>query len=855
MRIKHLLSAAMALFAITLYSQNVNLPQPTEASEPLQLEETFGAEGAVDQADFFPFFNIREEITPQKDLVRVLKMDLDLDLLKEAFEKNEDFMDLQLPYFQDEVIDLELYQHDLFADGFMVTTSESQGEAIDITLGHYYHGSVKGHPESQVAFSVFQDEIIGMVTLNGENIVLKQEEGGESYIIYNDKDIAVEMPFSCEELHHNEGGPDINGEGSPESSNCVKVYLECDHALFNNKGGTTATVNWITAVFNNMAALYTAESITTQISQIFVWTTPDSYSTTSSVTALQQFRSLRPSYNGDLAHLAALGGAGLGGVAWLDALCTSYGYAYSNINSTYQTVPTYSWTIMVMTHEMGHNLGSNHTQWCGWPGGAIDNCYTPEGSCSRGPAPVNGGTIMSYCHLTSYGINLANGFGPLPGDKIRQEVSNAACLGTCGTGGCSTPTGLAASNVTTNSANISWNSVSGANSYDLQYRISGASTWTTVNTSNTSYTLTGLSPSTTYNTRVRANCTGQSSSYTSIVNFTTTSAGCSTPTGLATSNITTSTADISWGTVSGAVSYDLQIRLNGTTSWTTFNTTSTSVTITGLASSTTYDVRVRANCTGQSSTYTGIVTFTTTASSSYCTSRGQSASQEWIRRVRANGFDRSSGNDGGYYDATNLVATMDKNAYNLIYFQAGRTGGSRRFYWRVWVDLNQDGDFDDSGELRVSGYSNSTRLLYAYMLIPSSALSGQTRMRVSMRYGGYPQPCQTYSRGEVEDYTINIVGSTQEGADVENRDEPINDWSLAPNPTGDETTLRFQASEICNLDIRITDMYGREVRSMTYEAGAGHHFVELPSQDLETGHYFVQVGYHDKVKILRLIKL
>ena len=70
-----------------------------------------------------------------------------------------------------------------------------------------------------------------MVTLNGENIVLKQEEGGESYMIYNDKDITVEMPFSCEELHHNEGGPDINGEGSPESSNCVEVYLECDHAL------------------------------------------------------------------------------------------------------------------------------------------------------------------------------------------------------------------------------------------------------------------------------------------------------------------------------------------------------------------------------------------------------------------------------------------------------------------------------------------------------------------------------------------------------------------------------------------------------------------------------------------------
>ncbi|MFN8331580.1 MAG: hypothetical protein U0T81_10250 [Saprospiraceae bacterium] len=55
-----------------------------------------------------------------------------------------------------------------------------------------------------------------------------------------------------------------------------------------------------------------------------------------------------------------------------------WAYAYSNIYSSYQDVPTYSWTIEVMTYEMGHNIGSNHTHWCGWTGGAIDNCYTPE---------------------------------------------------------------------------------------------------------------------------------------------------------------------------------------------------------------------------------------------------------------------------------------------------------------------------------------------------------------------------------------------------------------------------------------------------------------------------------------------
>jgi hypothetical protein len=35
---------------------------------------------------------------------------------------------------------------------------------------------------------------------------------------------------------------------------------------------------------------------------------------------------------------------------------------------------------------------------------------------------------MSYCHMVARGINLANGFGPLPGAKIRTEVAAGSCL-------------------------------------------------------------------------------------------------------------------------------------------------------------------------------------------------------------------------------------------------------------------------------------------------------------------------------------------------------------------------------------------------------------------------------------------
>jgi Bacterial Ig domain/Metallo-peptidase family M12/Secretion system C-terminal sorting domain len=165
------------------------------------------------------------------------------------------------------------------------------------------------------------------------------------------------------------------------------------------------------------------------ISTIFVWNTQDTYSTTSSSTALNQFKTTRPSFNGNLAQLVTLGGKGTGGVAWVDALCnSSYAYSYANIDATYKSFPTYSWTVEVMTHEMGHNFGSPHTHSCTWTGGALDNCYTTEGGCPAGPAPINGGTVMSYCHLTSNGINLSNGFGTQPGDRIRSRITAATCL-------------------------------------------------------------------------------------------------------------------------------------------------------------------------------------------------------------------------------------------------------------------------------------------------------------------------------------------------------------------------------------------------------------------------------------------
>ena len=474
-----------------------------------------------------PFSASVEGAMPEVGSSEQLQLVLDPNSLEELFHTDREFVSLRLPAPVNDDIVLELYRVELLTPDFVVHTSGEGVMDVELPKGHYYRGVVEGDPGSMVAISVFENEIIGMVSQDGISKVLRPSEKDNLYLFSMDHDRTSTRDFSCEALDHPEmkGAPQ-QGQATEEAK-CVKVYIECDYALYQNKGGTTGTVNWITAVFNNVATLYANENITTVISEIFVWSTPDSYSKTSAYNALIQFRNTRRTFNGDLAHLAALGGRNTGGIAWLDALCSSYGYAYSNIGSTYRTVPSYSWTVEVMTHEMGHSLGSNHTHWCGWTGGALDNCYTPEGSCPRGPAPTSGGTIMSYCHITSYGINFNNGFGTQPGDKIRAEVAAAPCLttdcgGTGGGGGCSAPSGLTASGITQSSALLSWNSVSGATSYNLEYKVSGTSTWTQINTTSTSYLLSGLTMSTTYNARVSAICGSEKSTYSTTINFTTT---------------------------------------------------------------------------------------------------------------------------------------------------------------------------------------------------------------------------------------------------------------------------------------------------------------------------------------------
>lgn len=205
-------------------------------------------------------------------------------------------------------------------------------------------------------------------------------------------------------------------------------------------------------------------------------------------------------------------------------------------------------------------------------------------------------------------------------DDQTSTLANGDNFSTDAAPTCNRPTGLEATNVTQNSAVVSWSPVSGASHYILQTRKAPNGTWANTNPAtfiSTSVSLSGLSPNTAYHWRIRAHCdNNHTSDWSNIGSFTTLPAPvCHTPGNLQSSNITASSVVASWGPVSGGANYAVQIRVHPNGNWVNLDPptfTTTSVTITNLAANTSFQWRVRANCSnGVSSNWSTGVLFTT----------------------------------------------------------------------------------------------------------------------------------------------------------------------------------------------------------------------------------------------------
>lgn len=234
---------------------------------------------------------------------------------------------------------------------------------------------------------------------------------------------------------------------------------------------------------------------------------------------------------------------------------------------------------------------------------------------------------------------------------------------------------------------------------------------------------------------------------------------CAPPTANAASNITFTTATVSWNPPSYTPSngYQYAVTTSATPPGSGTATFATTINLTGLTANTVYYLHVRSDCgvTNGFSTWSTISFIT-----GYCAATSSSATYH-IDDFSTTGGTANITNNNSNYSATgygNFTAqTVSQQQFGSVSFSTTIVGGSSGF--AIWVDWNDDFDFNDAGE---TVYLSASYVVTAAgsFTVPASATVGNHRMRIRSDYfATNPSACGSISSGETEDYTFTVLTS------------------------------------------------------------------------------------------------
>ncbi len=318
---------------------------------------------------------------------------------------------------------------------------------------------------------------------------------------------------------------------------------------------------------------------------------------------------------------------------------------------------------------------------------------------------------------------------------------------------------LSASGTTQTTTNLSWSGATdniAVTGYDV-YKdgvLLGSTT-------STNYAVTSLTASTTYAFTVKSkDAAGNVSAASNVASVTTLAPVSDTtaPTApsLTASGTTSNSTNLSWSGATDNVAvtgYDVykEGSLLGSTAASTYA-------VTGLSASTNYAFTVKAkDAAGNISPASNTASVTTLVQTlSYCTSLGSNTNDEKIGKVELGTINNTSTGTAGYEDFTSLSTNLSIGNANTITITPAWTSTAYSEGYAVFIDYNKNGVFTDAGETVFTKATSTATPATGSFTVPATATLGATRMRVSMKYNGTPTSCETFSYGQVEDYTVNI---------------------------------------------------------------------------------------------------
>ncbi len=364
------------------------------------------------------------------------------------------------------------------------------------------------------------------------------------------------------------------------------------------------------------------------------------------------------------------------------------------------------------------------------------------------------------------------------GGRLNVFKSLSATLEECNA--CIAPFDVVAT-VELDSVILTWSLSDSVTTTSLEFRTFGDTVWSEIDSVTSPYKFTDLEECTAFELRLTGTCIDGSNATSNPTIFTTLLC-CDPP-----QNAVVTGGDgsivVSWEAVLGAEAYELRFAPIDSVTWDTVtNITATTLTLDSLLPCTNYGIQLRTICTGNMKEFGDTLTFLTNGcgpclDTTYCELDIQPFGAEWIDRFSLLEIDNASGYNEGYGDFTGSIHTTTlktDNAYELT-FWPGFANDSLAEHYFAWIDYNQNGDFDDEGEMVFSTEeATADSMVVGKFKVPSTAAEGVTRLRIMMLFEPIDtvRGCGTVvDLGEAEDYCVNIVF----------------DSLLCPQPTGIDT--------------------------------------------------------------------
>ena len=234
-------------------------------------------------------------------------------------------------------------------------------------------------------------------------------------------------------------------------------------------------------------------------------------------------------------------------------------------------------------------------------------------------------------------------------------------------------------------------------------------------------------------------------------------------------------------------------------------------------------------------------------SGTYCAATSTNScanNSEFIANVTLNTINNTS-SCTQYANFTTQSTSLTRGQQYSISIATGIVGSQNSAFLdnqiAAWIDYNQNNSFEANERIGITTVAQGTSFPIQYTFtVPAGATLGNTRMRVRLNYepdDGNIEPCNPstgpYAWGETEDYTINIVNTSNLVTDE------TGDLSIYPNPSGGVFYIDASQLALEQFSLRLYNMQGGLIQQQSYVAGDE---ISLDLSHIAKGVYHLQLA-------------